>query len=117
MQAQHNQADVSKQIIAGLIDAAIILLLFWQYSKYLAPRSIYDLPVYPIHPVYLIVGGLILYRFFFLVLFNGTPGMKMLKVVFLNGEEASLSLSEKLLAAVFILYRGVEYYEKPSKAS
>jgi hypothetical protein len=43
--------------------------------------------------------------------------MKMLKVVFLNGEEASLSLSEKLLAAVFILYRGVEYYEKPSKAS
>lgn len=115
MQTQHTQADISKQIAAGLIDAVIILFLFWQYSKYLAPRSLYDLPIYPIHPVFLIVGGLVLYRLFFLVLFNGTPGMKLLKVVFLNGEEAPLSLSEKFLASIFILYRGVEYYKKPYK--
>jgi hypothetical protein len=45
-------------------------------------------------------------------LFRGTPGMRILNLVFLNGEEEETDFKEKLLASIFILYRGVDYFQE-----
>jgi hypothetical protein len=38
--------------------------------------------------------------------------MRTFNLVFLNGEEAETDFTEKLLASIFILYRGVDYYQE-----
>ena len=54
----------------------------------------------------------VVYRFIAILLFRGTPGMRILNLVFLNGEEEETDFKEKLLAFIFILYRGVDYFQE-----
>jgi hypothetical protein len=56
--------------------------------------------------------GFILYRFIAILFLRGTPGMRILNLIFLNGEEEETDFKEKLLASIFILYRGVDYYQE-----
>lgn len=54
----------------------------------------------------------VVYRFIAILLFRGTLGMRILNLVFLNGEDEETDFTEKLLASIFILYRGVDYYQE-----
>jgi len=121
MQNEHIPAHLGKLVLLGLVDGALIMLVFWQYSKWLAAQSPYGIPVYVVSPILLIGLTYVLYRFLCLLIFNGTLcllifngtlGMKIFKVIYLDGEEQPLSIYDKLLASCFILYRGVDYYEK-----
>jgi uncharacterized RDD family membrane protein YckC len=100
-----------KQVLVGLVDIALAVLLASLVLMYRTPWPLYQL-LYSINPVVLIVLWVILYRLLCLMLMNGTIGMKLLGVVLLNGEEQPLTFKEKLLAAIFILYQGVEYYNR-----
>jgi len=102
---QYREAHLLKKLIAGLIDAAIVLgVLLLLLNEVTIPAWL--------NPVFLLMAGLGLYRLLSLLLFNGTPGMKLFAIIFLNGEMEPLNLKEKSLAAFFILYRGVDYYER-----
>jgi hypothetical protein len=46
-----------------------------------------------------------------LLLFKQTVGMWLLRLVLLDGEEQPLTLLEKVLAAIFVLYRGTNYFQ------
>lgn len=112
MQTQHSLAHPLKKVLIGLVDAAIVMGMCWQYAQYVEGQSPSGGLGYAVPPVVGVVGVFMLYRLCCLLLLNGTPGMKLFKVIFLNGEDAELSFYEKLLAACFILYRGIDYYEK-----
>lgn len=117
MQTQHTLAHPIKKVLIGLVDAAIVLGMCWQYAQYLEGQSLTGKLAYAVPPVISIVGVFMLYRLCCLLLLNGTLGMKLFKVIFLNGEEDSLLFYEKFLAAFFILYKGIDYYDKKEEIS
>ena len=102
-------ADRIKITLVGLIDATFtfcsFLLLFYFNSS--------TLPLIILHyPSIFIFFGFIVYRFIGIFFFDGTIGMKIFKVTLLNENEEPLSFKEIILASMFILFRGVEYYSK-----
>lgn len=109
---QYQEAHFVKKIFAGLTDAAIVLGALLLLLNEMSKDAAYNIPVIKVHPTLLLIVMLALYRFLSLLLFNGTIGMKLFRIFFLNGEMEPLNLSEKFLAAIFILYRGVDYYER-----
>jgi hypothetical protein len=106
----YSEASYGKQVLAGLVDAALSLSLvttlmitgvpevFYQYLEHINSSLLT-----------LIVFGF--YRLVSLLLFHQTLGMKLCRVILLNGEEQPLTNGEKLLAAFFILYKGTSYYQ------
>ncbi len=112
MTLEYQEAHLVRKIIAGLIDAALILGTLILALNEMAASVPFNIPVARINPTLLLIIGLGLYRFLSILLFNGTVGMKLVKIIFLNGEMEPLNFNEKLLAAFFILYRGVDYYER-----
>jgi hypothetical protein len=105
------EAGPIKQAILGLVDVVLSISLVVLLLKYQKPWPLYQL-LSSINPVLLLLIGLIFYRLVCFTLFNGTIGMKLLGVVILNGEQQPLTLKEKLLASFFILYQGVDYYNR-----
>ena len=98
----------------GLIDAAFILcifLLLFYFSSSIIPSVVID------HPNISLFIGFILYRFIGIFIFDGTIGMKALKVILRNENEEPLSLTEIILASIFILHRGVDYYSRSFEKS
>ena len=98
MEIEYIKASYSRKVYAGLIDAALsigFLVLF------LSPM-----------PILVIF---ILYRLVTIALFDSTLGMKVFKLVFLNADQEPLNATEKLLASVFVLYEGVDYYRECKK--
>lgn len=103
------EASPIKQVFIGIVDVVLALLLVIAVQLYQTPHWLYNL-IAPVNGTVLVVAWLVLYRLLMLLLFNGTIGMKLFRTVLLNGEMQRLTFLEKLLAAVFILYRGVDYY-------
>lgn len=96
-----------KIVAAGLMDGAIpiaVTLILFYIDPYLLPTIITD---YPNISIFI---GFILYRFIALYFLDGTLGMKIFKIMLLNGNGEPLSLLEIILASLFILFRGVAYY-------
>jgi hypothetical protein len=104
---QFVKANYGRVIAAGLIDGALFIGFFVCLFQYV------NLPVIvKIHPNRSLFFGFILYRFIAILFLRGTPGMRILNLIFLNGEEEETDFKEKLLASIFILYRGVDYYQE-----
>lgn len=100
-----------RRFLAGLIDAALVIgsviggiLLFGNGLNHAFLSGI------PNELVIFIV--FILFRIVCLVLLNGTPGMHILQIQLLNHEKKAPSLTERLLAAVFVLLNSSDYYDK-----
>lgn len=95
MLIKYENGDPLKKVIAGVIDALMVacgLMFFFE------PFSI--------------LGLFILYRLITIALFDSTFGMMLMNIVFLNAEQEPLNAMEKILASIFILYRGVDYYRR-----
>jgi hypothetical protein len=105
------EASPSKQRFVGLIDVVIVFAVLACINMYHWPFAVYRFFV-TINSIVLFVSCLIVYRLICLLFFNATIGMKSLRVVLLNGEMEKLTIKEKILAAFFVLYRGVSYYNK-----
>lgn len=97
MEKTYAKAGYARIVLAGLIDAALVIVFFAAIFAALVPNIT-------------VLGCLVLYRLFTIVNNGHTLGMQALGLTFLSGEEAPLNLNEKLLASVFILYQGVGYY-------
>lgn len=100
-----------RKIIAGLIDAALVILAVIWIMRSGIPGPLYTFAVH-YSPELLIVMLLIVYRFLTILFFRGTLGMAIWGIQFLNSEGERLSVKESLLASVFILHRGVDYYSR-----
>jgi signal transduction histidine kinase len=105
------EASPSRQRFVGLIDVVIVFAVLASINIYHWPFPVYRFFV-TINSIVLFVSCLIVYRLICLLFFNATIGMKSLRVVLLNGEMEKLTIKEKILAAFFVLYRGVSYYNK-----
>jgi uncharacterized RDD family membrane protein YckC len=104
MEKAYVKAGYARVVLAGLIDAALVIVLFVGIVNSLGPGFLLFWPNFSV------LGCLVLYRLFTIINNGHTLGMQVLGLTFLNGEEEPLNLSEKLLAAVFVLYQGVGYY-------
>ena len=98
-------ANYLKIVAAGIVDAAVGILI------------IYVIALLSIKYTYIEVNFLFvmiafsMYRLVAVILFEGTIGMRVFDLLYLNAEMEALTAKEKLLAACFVLYRGVAYYE------
>lgn len=106
-----NEPSPWRKIIAGLIDAALVILAVIWIMRTGIPAPLYTFAVY-YSPELLILILLIVYRFLTILFFRGTLGMAIWGVQFLNGEGERLSVKESLLASFFILHQGVDYYNR-----
>lgn len=95
-------------ILSGLIDAALAIALFLLIYHFALPALL--APVVKAYPNLSIVVLYLFYRLVTILLFDATPGMKLMHLVFLNSREEGLSIKEKIMASFFILFRGVDYY-------
>ena len=105
------RANKTRVIAAGLIDAVLIFCFFIMIFNLIQPNILSKL-LANINPTLCIFLGLIMYRFLTILLFDSTMGMILFKLVFLNGDQEALALKEKILASIFILFQGVDYYKK-----
>ena len=105
-------ADQWKVIFSGLIDAAIVIVTFTVITVYVFPLNEEKPQFVNNYPFLLILTLLVIYRFVTILFINGSIGMHLFRIHFLNGNEEALSLKEKALASIFILFMGVEYYNK-----
>jgi hypothetical protein len=105
---KYSEASYGRQIIVGLIDASlsiIFVILFIIKMPEFVNTYFKD-----VNGSLLVAVVFVLYRLFSLLLFHQTVGMRLFRVVLLNGEEQPLTFLEKSLAAVFILFCGTAYY-------
>lgn len=107
MLLKYEKAGQGRIILAGLIDAALVIGFFvWLFMLLKKSNLITD------NPNLSLFAGFIVYRFLTILSTNSTLGMKVFKLTFLTEDEESPDLKEKILAAVFILYKGVDYYQR-----
>ena len=99
-----------KITLAGFIDAAIAIILEFFLMFYRQPSFIYK-SVVNLNTSLLALIILIVFRLVFIVIYDRSIGMMIFNLVFLNHEEKQLNIFEKLCAGLFVLIRGVEYYE------
>ena len=104
---QFVKPNFGRVIAAGLIDGVLYIgLIFFLIDSVSLPEK--ERTILMLSFPY----SFIVYRFIAILLFRGTPAMRILNLVFLNGEEEETDFTEKLLASIFILYRGVDYYQE-----
>jgi hypothetical protein len=108
---QRSPASFQRQNAAGCIDAALTLGVFFFVSQFF-PFHFMTYPSFPLQNELIVFVLFILYRFSFLVLLDSTLGMSLAGILLLDHEQKPLSAGAKALAAVFVLYRGVEYYKR-----
>ena len=106
----YSEASHGKQILVGLIDASLSLALVSALIITRKPEAFY-LYLEGINSSLLVLLAFAIYRLLSLFFFNQTLGMRLFRLVLLNGDEQPLTRMEKSLAAIFILYRGVNYYQ------
>jgi hypothetical protein len=110
---KYSEASYVKQVIVGLIDASLSIA-FVTFFVIKMPEVINSY-VKNINGSLLVLAIFVLYRLLSLLFIDQTVGMRLFRVVLLNGEEQPLTFLEKTLAAIFILYRGTSYYQVKKK--
>ena len=108
---EKTEASYLSRVFMGMIDVVLALLSLTLIFVYLLPKPLYE-ALYTINSSLLALMGFVIYRLVAFVFFNSTVGMRIFNVCLLNCKLGPLSFIEKLLASVFILYKGVDYYNK-----
>lgn len=109
LEKKKKNANFGKKNAAGLIDAAIYMLLFL-----CIPREAWGF-IESNYPLLFILSTFIAYRLICLFLLDKTIGMKILKLEFSKEDESSLSILEKFLAAFMIYINGIDCWEMNAK--
>ena len=99
-----------KRFLLGWIDVIIVVavsigLQYLLWDSNLLPRIVQNLTV-------MTFSMLLIYRLFFVFLIGSTIGMYILNLKLLNGYGEKLNLKERLLAALFVMINGTNYYIK-----
>ena len=106
MELKYRKPNYGRILLAGLIDAALLIaqvvgFIYWTRIALLLENPNASFWI-----------GFISIRFISILLFNATLGMKVMTLVFLNGAEGILTIKEKFLASIFVLFRGVDYNQE-----
>jgi len=107
MLVEYTTPNYFKIVAAGLIDAILVAVFFISFFRVIFPSSLVNE-----YSTLFFFFGFIIYRFLTIFISDCTLGMKVFKLVFLNSDQNSLDFKEKALASIFILFQGVEYYQK-----
>ena len=108
------EANVVRRNAAGIIDAALVILLFTGIILYFS-QSILNRLQSPIRIEFYILLLLVFYRLISLVFFHQTIGIRLCNIQLLNEYDDRLSIKEKIFAAFFILINGIAYYKLEHK--
>lgn len=107
------EASYFKTLVAGFIDFIISAGILWAIYYYHSPAWLFDfLSSLAVNNVVILVIIHFIIRTLAILAFGRTPGMMFLGLLFLNGSMIKLTFKERLLASVFILYKGVDYYNR-----
>ena len=109
---KRDKANFVKKNAAGLIDAAIYIVIYSVLFLSL-PREIWD--ILQEYGLLFILSTFIAYRLISILLLNKTVGMKILKLEFSKEEEDGLTILEKILAAFMVYINGIECLEVKGK--
>lgn len=111
IEKEHQEASLARRNLSGLIDAVFIVVL----ASILFSRLDLDFistPRFALQNELLVLLLLAVYRFLMLMLTSSTLGMGIAGITLLNPDFKKLNILEKLLAAFFVLFRGVDYYKR-----
>ena len=109
-----SEANVVRRNAAGIIDAALVILLFTGIILYFH-QSILNRLQSHIQIEFYILLLLVFYRLISLVFFHQTIGIRLGNIQLLNEYDDRLSIKEKIFAAFFILINGIAYYKLEHK--
>lgn len=105
------EAGLVTKNVSGIIDATIVLALFLIVAFSLPVDILAKLQRSIADVVYILVF-LVIYRLLSFIIFNGTIGMRIMRIQILNENLEKISLKEKVCASFFILIKGVSFYKK-----
>lgn len=109
------ESDLGRKHLSGSIDALFLIglinLACWVLPYFSKNMSVVTLNLGN-YTIFVFLLLLLVYRVLCVLLFNVTIGMKVCGIVLLNKHYKQPSRREKVLAAMFILIDGVEYYRK-----
>lgn len=111
LNTEKTEAGIFRKHAGGFADAALVICLMVLVAVYKVPAPVYELMTSMNGTLFLLIFYVI-YRFMSLLIFNATPGMLLSKVCLLDADQQPLSILEKILASVFILYKGTGYYNR-----
>jgi RDD family len=103
-----NPAPGWKKSLAGLIDAALVIISYLASSILEAVPANATLPIAKISLTIMLI--FVIYRILFIVILGKTVGMIIFQIRFLTGNEEKLNVWERLMASLFILINGIDYY-------
>jgi hypothetical protein len=107
------ETSVAKQLAIGLVDFMLSVMILWSVVTYQWPGWLYHFfNSLQVNNTLIVIGIHFLVRFITIMAWSTTPGMALLHVVLLDHEEKPLRFKARLLASFFILYRGVDYYNR-----
>lgn len=105
-----NPAPGWKKSLAGLIDAALVIISYLASSIIEAVPANATLPIAKISLTIMLI--FVIYRILFIVILGKTVGMIIFRIRFLTGHEEKLNVWERLMASLFILINGIDYYSE-----
>lgn len=108
---QWNIVSRFKQFLANIVDVGLCYLILSLILIYQIPARLYQW-LEPFNATIVLLVFYLLYRLTCFLVFQRTIGMKLFRIALLNREMQKLSIIERLLASFFILFRGVEYYNR-----
>lgn len=107
-------ASYWQRLLAGLIDAGLVITLIVIIGK---QQASFSDSIFGINPTLATVLLLIIYRIPAIGFAGKTIGMQLTGIRFLDHALRSLSIKQRLLAAVFVLHKGVDYYRTKRESS
>ena len=105
------EASYFKKSMLRIIDAVMVIGIYLLIARYLPYGTLYKM-ISVVNSYIFALILLIFYRMITILPFGATPGMLLVKVRFLTGEEKRPTIVEKLLAVIFIFTNGVTYFDK-----
>ena len=107
MLVDYTTPNYFKIVAAGLIDFILVAVFFVSFFRVLFSSSFVDE-----YSTFFFFLGFLIYRLLTIFISDCTLGMKVFKLVYLNSDQNSLNFKEKALASIFILFQGVDYYQR-----
>ena len=105
------EVSLFRKNLSGIIDAAIVLIAFVSIASLFPLDQLSEFRM-PFLPELFILLTLAVYRLLGFLFFDCTVGMRICGMRILSNDSETLSFTDKVFAAFFILVSGVAYYRR-----
>ena len=112
----HNDpASGFRKQAAGMMDALLVVGLMYGAGNYLLPAAFWN-RISSESPLFLLLAFFLTYRILFILAAGATPGMFIARIGYLDRYYERPSLTDRLLAAIFIHHNGLAIYRRRPKS-